>query len=115
MGEAVGHRGGAAGRGRNVIDRARDMLGVTAVIVVAFTTTMPVAAMPPIVTAVAPVRLVPVIVTAAAPTVIAEAGFMPFTPARAVMPPHLLSGSQIVPPHHCEGSAAGGRSQLMRP
>ena len=90
-----------------VVDRARGMLSVTAVIVVAFTTTVPVAAMPPIITAVAPVRLVAVIVTAVAPTVIAEAGLMRFTPARAVMPPHLLSGKP--------DRAAESRSQMRRP
>ncbi len=43
--------------------------GVVAVMVVALTTVMPVAAVPPKVTAVAPVKLVPVMVTAVPPAV----------------------------------------------
>jgi hypothetical protein len=47
VGETVGHPGGAAGRGRNVIDRPAACCGVTAVIVVAFSTRTLVAAVPP--------------------------------------------------------------------
>jgi hypothetical protein len=43
---AVGHPDGAAGRGRNVIDRPAVQRGVTAVIVVAFSTRTRVAAVP---------------------------------------------------------------------
>jgi len=48
--------------------------GVVAVMVVAFTTVMPVAELPPMVTAVAPVKLVPVIVTGVPPKVVPEVG-----------------------------------------
>ena len=50
--------------------------GVVAVIEVALITVTPVAASPPMVTAVAPVKLVPVIVTAVPPKVVPVAGAM---------------------------------------
>jgi hypothetical protein len=46
VGEAVDHPGGAAGQGRNVIDRSAVQRGVTAMIVVAFSTRTLVAAVP---------------------------------------------------------------------
>ena len=54
-------------------------LGVVAVIVVAFTTETPVAAVPPKVTPVAPVRAVPVIVTLVPPAVGPEFGLTEVT------------------------------------
>ncbi len=50
--------------------------GVVAVIVVAFTTVTPVAAVPPMVTAVAPVKSVPVIVTAVPPATLPDEGLI---------------------------------------
>ena len=83
----MGQNAGAVCRSHN--DIARDMLGVTAVIVLPLTTMTLVTALPPIVTAVAPVCSVSVIVTAVAPGVISEARLKSVTSARAVASPSL--------------------------
>jgi len=53
--------------------------GVVAVIVVALTTVIPVAAVPPMVMAVAPVKLVPVMVTEVPPSVVPDVGLIAIT------------------------------------